>query len=179
VIFQFKHYIKYEERNIKPILKIISLICILWGVFIILIAYGNHIQQNLELGNFLTVFLLGVTYLISGSILFRCKAGLSFCSSQTIVNYTIIASILFFVVPILNLVINNGELSKILFIVYENGFIFGPLLISCVLAMNLQLYGNELQKRHAKYIFWILLSVAILILLFILVIVGAVISSLP
>jgi len=142
-------------------------------------AYGDHIQQNLEWGNFLIVFMLGVTYLISGTLLFRSKVITSFCSSRALITYTLITCILFFLIPLISIIFNNGGISEILLKVYENGFAFGPLLISFVMAINLRFHGNDLEKRHTKYVFWILGSVFILIVAIIILIVAAVISSLP
>lgn len=85
--------------------------------------------------------------------------------------------ILFFLLPVLDQRLTGG-IGAMMLKVYENGFVFGPLLVSLVLAINLRLTGQTLERRHAKYIFWMLSSVIALIIGFVLMIVVAVMSAL-
>ena len=91
------------------------------------------------------------------------------------VIYTLIISLLFFAVPILTKTIHS---SSLLFGIYTNGLVFGPFITSLALAINLKGTGFELQRKQSKRIFVILGCVAILSLIYFLLMVGAVISSL-
>lgn len=166
-----------KERGINLIRKSLSAISFLWGIFIILIAFGDHIKETLELLSFVLIAFLGVTYLISSLVIIRPDIGINFCSSRSVVNYTLVMCILFFLIPVLDQRLTGG-VDTMMLKIYENGFVFGPLLVSLVLAINLRLTGQEIERRHAKYIFWMLSFICALSIGFVLMMVVAVISAL-
>lgn len=165
-------------RTIHWIRTIVALPIALWGIFLILIAYGDYVSEGFDWAGLIVVASLGGSFLLAAYALYQPEFGIHKQSGKPSVIYTWCVVVLFFLMPPLVMAVTK-KLGGVLFTVYENGFVFGPMLVSLVLAFNLRQSGLAEQKRYSKHIFILLLVASLLVVGFILFFIAQLLSGLP
>ncbi len=138
----------------------------LYGVVTILIANSDFLwSKNLQLFPAGVLGILAAGYLYGGIMIFREKNNISIDTAKKYEIYCYITSIIYIVLPLLSSNdVLNSYYSRLIFFVYENGFIFGMPLISLAAAIALYRKRKE-SKIPAKY-YKRLFSVCILLVMY-------------
>jgi hypothetical protein len=141
--------------------------CVLWGLIALKVGYFRYLVGiDPQAGAALAFFCCGLAYFVAGYLFVFYSGQARIYSGNIPLNYTRLAAAIYCGIPLVAVFIlrHVGSATHQL---YEDGFAYGPLLISLALAMNLHRSGANDRKAVASRIFRILLGVVVAIILFV------------